>query len=97
VTVQVEDRKLDQFADAFVVVQEIQRGALERLAQTKDEQVASQVKAQAENEAIAAVEKAGLPLVEFNQIAQAMMTDVALRDKVATRVAQRRTPAQPAS
>jgi hypothetical protein len=97
VTVPVEDSKLDQFADAFVVVQEIQRNALERLATTTDEQTASQLKAKAESDAIAAVEKAGLPLVEFNQIAQAMMTDVTLRDKVASRVAQRRSPAQPTS
>jgi hypothetical protein len=96
-TVQVEERKLDQFADAFVVVQEIQRSALQRLEQASDEQAASQLKAQAESDAIAAVEKTGLQLVEFNRIAQAMMTDVGLRDKVAARVAQRRTPTLPTS
>jgi hypothetical protein len=95
--VQVEDGKLDQFADAFVVVQEIQRSALQRLERTTDEQAASQLKAQAESDAVAAVEKSGLQLVEFNRIAQAMMTDVALRDKVAARVAQRRTPTLPTS
>jgi hypothetical protein len=92
----VEDRKLDQFADAFVVVQEIQRTALQRLEQETDVQKAAQVKAQAENDAVKAVEKVGLPLAEFNQIAQAMMSDVGLREKVASRVAQRR-PSAPAS
>ena len=94
VTVQVEDSKLDQFADAFVVVQAIQRSALEQLAGTSDEKAASQVKAKAESDAIAAVEKTGLPLVEFNQIAQLMMTDLTLREKVASRVAQRRPATQ---
>lgn len=90
----VEDKKLDQFADAFVVVESIQREALEQLQQETDQQKVEQVKAKAESDAIAAVEKVGLPLVEFNQIAQQMMTDLALREKVAARVAQRR-PANP--
>ena len=93
----VEDRKLDQFADAFIVVEEIQRTALQRLEQEPDAQKAAQVKAQAESDAVAAVQKAGLPLMEFNQIAQAMMNDVSLRERVAARVAQRRPTAPPAS
>jgi hypothetical protein len=93
----VDESKLDRFADAFVVVQEIQRTALQRLEQESDAQKAAQVKAQAESDAVAAVEKVGLPLVEFNQIAQAMMSDATLREKVATRVAQRRPSAPPAS
>jgi len=89
----VEEKKLDQFAEAFVVVEAIQRDALERLEAETDQQKAAEVKAQAESDAIAAVEKTGLPLVEFNQIAQLMMTDLELREKVAARVAQRRPAA----
>ncbi len=93
----VEDKKLDQFAEAFVVVESIQREALEQLQQETDQQKVAQVKAKAESDAIAAVEKVGLPLVEFNQIAQQMMTDLALREKVAERVSQRRPANPPAS
>jgi len=89
----VEETKLDQFADAFVQVEQIQRTALQRLERETDEQKVAAVKAKAESDAVAAVEKTGLPLVEFNQIAQQMMSDIALREKVAERVAQRRPAA----
>jgi hypothetical protein len=90
----MEDKKLDQFAEAFVVVEAIQRRAVARLETETDQQQAVQLKAQAERDAVAAVEKTGLPLVEFNQIAQLMMTDLQLREKVAARIAQRRPAAE---
>ena len=93
--IDIADSKLDQFADALVVVQDIQRTAMQRVEQEPDAQKAEQVKAQAEREAIVAVEKTGLPIVEFNQIAQAIQTDLALREKVAARLAQRRSSDQP--
>jgi hypothetical protein len=89
----VDDKKLDQFAAAFIVVEGIQRDAIQRLQAETDQQKVSEVKAQAESDAIAAVEKTGLPLVEFNQIAELMMTDLALREKVAARITQRRPAA----
>lgn len=88
--VAVADAKLDQFADALIVVQEIQRTAMQRVEQEPDAKKAEQLKAQAESEAVAAVEKTGLPIVEFNQIAQAIQTDLALRNQVVARLAQRR-------
>ena len=94
---QVEEQKLDQFADAFVVVESIQRQALQRIEQETDQSKVAAVKAEAESDALKAVEKSGLPVDEFNQIVQQMMVDVSLRERVAARVAQRRPAAEPVS
>src|SRR4051794_7672399 len=44
----IEDQKVDQFAAAFVAVQNIQAQATQELSTAKDEQAATQVKASAE-------------------------------------------------
>ena len=88
----VEDKKIDQFADAYIAVQQIQSQATEQLSATTDEQKAQEVKQNAESDMIQAVQRTGLQIEEFNQIVQAMAVDASLRDKVSGRIdARKRT------
>jgi hypothetical protein len=89
-TMQIDEKKVDQFAAAFVAVQDIQAQATQQLSSTTDEAQATQVKASAEKQMIAAVEREGLQVEEFNRIADLLSTDVALRSKVVEKVEKRR-------
>ena len=89
-TTVVEDRKVDQFANAFVAVQDIQAQATQELSAAKDDQQATQVKASAEKQMIEAVRREGLEVEEFNRIADLMATDLALRSKVVEKVEAKR-------
>ena len=89
-TLPIEEKKVDQFAAAFVAVQEIQTQAAQQLNTATDEQQATQVKAAAEKQMIAAVEREGLQVEEFNRIADLLTSDLALRSKVLEKVEKRR-------
>ena len=89
-TVQIEEKKVDQFAAAFVAVQDIQAQAAQQLDRATDEQQATQVRVDAEKQMIAAVEREGLQVEEFNRIADLLNTDLALRSKVVEKVEKRR-------
>ncbi len=86
----LEDKKIDQFADAYLAIEEIHAKAAAELEQTTDSKAANEVKANAESKIIEAVERSGLRLEEFNQIAELMAVDVGLRAKIADRVEKRR-------
>ena len=86
----LEDKKIDQFADAYLAIEEIHAKAAEELERTPDPKSANRIKATAEAQIIDAVERSGLRLEEFNQIAELMTHDLALRAKIASRVEQRR-------
>ena len=89
-TTPIEEKKVDQFAAAFIAVQDIQAQASQQLDTATDEQQATQVKATAEKQMIAAVEREGLQVEEFNRIADLLSTDIALRSKVLEKVEKRR-------
>lgn len=86
----LEDKKIDQFADAYLAIEEIHAKAAAELKRTTDPESANKVKADAESQIIDAVERSGLRLEEFNQIAELMSVDVELRAKIADRVEKRR-------
>ena len=86
----VADQKIDQFATAYIAVQEIQAQASQQLAATTDVAKADQVKQSAESNMIKAVERTGLQITEFNQIVQAMATDTTLRARVSDRIGERK-------
>lgn len=85
----ITDQKIEQFADAYVAVQNIQEKASSDLQTAKDPAAADQVKASAESDMIAAVEKSGLKVDEFNQIVQTMTADVSVRERVAAKLQER--------
>lgn len=86
----ITDQKIEQFADAYVAVQNIQEKAASELQTAKDPAAADQVKATAESDMIAAVEKSGLKVDEFNQIVETMTADASVRERVAAKLQERR-------
>lgn len=85
----IEDKKLDQFADAYLAVQTIQQKAATELQGAKDPQAADKVKQTAESDMIAAVERSGLQVPEFNQIVERMASDTEMRSRVAAKLQER--------
>ena len=85
----IEDKKLDQFADAYLAVQTIQQKAATELQSAKDPQAADKVKATAEADMIAAVERSGLQVPEFNKIVERMASDTEVRSRVAAKLQER--------
>jgi hypothetical protein len=89
-TANIDQRKVEQFADALIAVQEIQSKANEDLQTKTDPAQANEVKAQAETDMISAVERSGLRVEEFNQISEVLASDVEFRSRVAAEVQKRR-------
>jgi hypothetical protein len=92
----IEDKKIEQFANAYVAVQTIQQKAAVELQGAKDPQQADKVKATAESDMIAAVERSGLQVPEFNKIVERMASDNEVRSRVAAKL-QERTGSKPDS
>jgi hypothetical protein len=90
----VDQKKVEQFADAYVQVQTIQQKANSELQTATDPAQADEVKTQAQSEMIAAVERTGLQIDEFNQIVASMAADTELRSRVSAEV-QKRVGAAP--
>src|SRR5262245_15257313 len=86
---QIDDRKIEQFADAYVAVQTIQQKAAADLQSATDPDQAAKVKSNAENQMIAAVERTGLKVDEFNQIVETMASNNDVRSRVAAKLQQR--------
>jgi hypothetical protein len=85
----IEDKKIEQFADAYVAVQTIQQKAAAELQSAKDPAQADKVKATAESDMIAAVERTGLQVPEFNRIVERMASDTEVRSRVAAKLQER--------
>ena len=85
----LDDKKIEQFADAYVKVQTIQKQASAELAAAQDTAAADSVKTKAESDMIAAVERSGLQVDEFNQIVETMASNVDVRNKVAAKLQER--------
>lgn len=89
-TVAIDDKKIDQFAEAYVEVQKIQQNAASELdSSATDPAKQQQTQAKVENEMIAAVERTGLKLEEFNGIVQTMSADADLRARVVAKIRER--------
>jgi hypothetical protein len=85
----IDDKKIEQFADAYVAVQTIQQKAATQLQSAKDPAAADKVKATAESDMIAAVERSGLQVPEFNKIVERMASDTEVRSRVAAKLQER--------
>lgn len=93
----IEDKKIEQFADAYMAVQTIQQKAATKLQSAKDPAEADKVKASAESDMIAAVERSGLQVPEFNKIVERMASDTEVRSRVAAKLQERGAGAKPDS
>ena len=85
----IDDKKIEQFANAYVAVQTIQQKAATELQSAKDPAAADKVKAAAESDMIAAVERSGLQVPEFNKIVERMASDTDVRSRVAAKLQER--------
>jgi len=85
----IDDKKIEQFANAYVAVQTIQQKAATELQSAKDPAAADKVKATAESDMIAAVERSGLQVPEFNKIVERMASDTEVRSRVAAKLQER--------
>jgi hypothetical protein len=85
----ISDQKIEQFADAYVAVQTIQEKAASDLQTAKEPAQADQVKQKAESDMIAAVEKSGLKVDEFNHIVETMTANADVRERVAAKLQER--------
>nr|MBO2490068.1 hypothetical protein [Gammaproteobacteria bacterium] len=88
-TGQIDQRKVEQFADAYVQVQTIQQQANADIEAAKDPMEAEQVRTAAQSDMIAAVERSGLQVEEFNQIVASMAADNELRSRISAAVQKR--------
>jgi hypothetical protein len=86
---QIDQKKVEQFADAYVEVQTIQQRANADLESATDPAQADQLKTTAQSDMIAAVERSGLKVEEFNQIVANMAADTELRTRVSAEVQKR--------
>jgi hypothetical protein len=86
----LDENKIDRFADAYVVVEEIQRDTAEKLSEITDSNEASRHKESADKRVNDAIRRVGLEPAEFDRIAQRMESDDALKKQIAEEVAQRR-------
>jgi uncharacterized protein DUF4168 len=85
----LDDKKIEQFAEAYLAVQTIQQRAATELQNTTNSEQADQVKSTAETDMIAAVERSGLKVAEFNQIVETMAADTEVRSRVAAELQKR--------
>jgi hypothetical protein len=88
-TESLPDEKINQFADAYLAVQTIQQKAATELQTAKDPEAANKVKASAESDMIAAVEKTGMQVPEFNRIVEMMASNNEVRSRVAAKLQER--------
>jgi hypothetical protein len=85
----IDQTKIEQFADAYVEVQTIQQQANTELQTATDPAQADEVKNTAQSQMIAAVERSGLQIEEFNHIVASMAADSQLRSRVSAEVQKR--------
>jgi hypothetical protein len=93
----LDQATIEKFADAYVAVQSIQHKVASDLQKTTDPAEADKVKSSAQTDMIAAVERSGLQVEEFNQIVQSMAADNDIRTRVAAEVQKRTPPASSTS
>ena len=89
-TAPLTDKKLDQYADAFLGIEQIEAEASEQLDKAEDQAAAVAIKEKAEGAIIEAIERSGLKLDEFNQITEVAALDEDVRRRIADRVRKRR-------
>jgi cytoskeletal protein RodZ len=88
--VPLDDQKIEKFADAYVAVQKIQTEAASELDKSAaDPAQQQQTQAAVESQMIAAVERTGLKIEEFNGIVQTMTADADLRARVVAKIRER--------
>lgn len=87
---QIDEEQLGRYADAHLSVEAIRAEAAARVAEAKDARSINEIRARAEGEILHAIERSGLTLDEFNQIAELEKVDDELRERIERNIARRR-------
>ena len=86
----LEEKKLDQYADAYLDIEQIEVQASAEIEKAENRAAAVAVKEKAEGAIIEAIERNGLKLDEFNQITEVAALDDDVRRRISDRVEKRR-------
>lgn len=86
----LEERKLDQYASAYVAIEKIEQEVKARLSDAKNPEEKQEIRLGAEDLIFQAVERSGLALNEFNQIAELADRNDDLRMKLANKIDKER-------
>lgn len=78
---EVTDRKLGQFMVAMASVQDVQEEYAGQIQSTSDGEKAQELRQEAQNKMISAVEDSGLTVPQYNMIAERMRTDPELAER----------------
>lgn len=78
----VTDEQLVKFIDAAADVQNVQANYAERVQKADDQAKAQELRQEAQNKMIGAVEESGLTVQQFNRIGQRLQTDQALVERL---------------
>jgi glucose/arabinose dehydrogenase len=82
----IDEAKLDKFVWAYTEVLQLQKEANDKQNTAKDPNAAQAVVTETESKMTSAVQKSGLEIAEFNQIAQQMLLDDDLRSRIAAKM-----------
>ena len=85
----VDEQTIDQLADAYIAIEEIQTRANAELQNAADQQGAYHVIESAQNAIIRAVERTGLNLRDFNRLSELAALDPTLNARIVERVRER--------
>lgn len=78
---EVNDEKLGQFMVAMASVQDVQEEYAGQIQSTSDGEKAQELRQEAQNKMISAVEDSGLTVPQYNMIAERMRTDPELAER----------------
>ena len=76
------EKELQSYASAAVMVRKISKNARDQMQANTDGKGADDIQKKAQQDAVAAVKQEGLTVRKYNEIAVAMRSDPAVRDKV---------------
>jgi len=81
-SIDVSEQQLQSFAEAQSAIMDIQNDFTQRMQNAENPEAANQLRQQANEEMVAAVESAGLEVDTFNSIAMAIQNDPELQQKL---------------
>jgi hypothetical protein len=88
-TANIDEAKLDKFVSAYSEVLQLQKEANEKQSTTADPAANQALANETQSKMTTAVQRSGLEIDEFNQIAQQMLKDEDLRSRIAAKLQMR--------
>jgi hypothetical protein len=82
----IDETKLDKFVSAYSEVLQLQKEANEQRTTTSDSTANQALATETQTKMTSAVQRSGLGIDEFNQIAQQMLKDEDLRSRIAAKM-----------